>query len=117
MTTKEVVTQYFENVNAGKWDDYVALFDENAVMEEQLMGHIEGREAIAKSIEGLRSNKDFRNFPLEIVVEGEKAVALWNIQSPMPNGKKLDLKGANFFTVKDGKIVRFANFHDTSVFK
>lgn len=116
MTTKEIVEKYFEFVNAGKWDEYLTLFDTNVIMEEQLLGRIEGIENVAKGIEGLRNNHDFRNFPLEIIVEGDKAVALWNIQSPLPNGKKLNLKGANFYKIKNGKIVHFANFHDTSVF-
>jgi hypothetical protein len=41
----------------------------------------------------------------------------WNIQSHLPDGTKLDLKGANFYRVKDGKIVYFSNFHDTMPFK
>lgn len=116
MTTKEVITRYFECVNTGQWDQYVELFDENIIMEEQLLGHIEGKAAVAKSVEGLKSNKAFRNFPLEIVVEGDKAVALWNIKSPKPDGSQLNVKGANFYRIKNGKIVYFANFHDTSVF-
>ncbi|MDP3913586.1 MAG: nuclear transport factor 2 family protein [Bacteroidota bacterium] len=117
MTTKEVIEKYFEFVNSGNWDAYLTLFDQNVIMEEQLLGHIEGIENVAAGIEGLRNNREFRNFPLEIIVEGDKAVALWNIQSPMANGNKLDLKGANYYRVKDGKIVYFSNFHDTSVFK
>jgi hypothetical protein len=117
MTTKEVVEKYFECVNSGRWDDYVSLFDDDAIMEEQLLGHIEGKANVAKGIEGLRNNKEFRNFPLQIIVEGENAVALWNIQSPLPSGKKLDLKGANYYKIKNGKIVYFANFHDTKPFE
>lgn len=117
MTVKECVVNYFEYVNAGKWDDYLDLFADDIVMDEQLLGHVEGKEALAKGIEGLRDNPDFRNYPLEIVVEGDKAMACWNIQSPLPDGKKLDVKGANYYKIKDGKIVYFANFHDTAPFK
>lgn len=117
MTTKEVITSYFEYVNSGQWDNWLSLFDENVIMDEQLLGHIEGKEILAKSIDGLRDNKDFRNFPLEMIVEENKAVVLWNIKSPKPDGSLLDVKGANFFKIKNGKIVYFSNFHDTSVFK
>lgn len=116
MTTKEVIIKYFEFVNSGQWDQYVELFDEHIIMEEQLLGHIEGKAAVAKSVEGLKSNKEFRNYPLEVIVEGDKAVALWNIKSPKTNGSLLNVKGANFYKVKNGKIVYFANFHDTAVF-
>lgn len=116
MSAKEVVIKYFECVNSGRWDDYLDLFADDIVMEEQLLGHIEGKEALAKGIEGLRDNPDFRNFPLEIVAEDDKVMATWNIKSPKPDGSTLDLKGANFYKIKDGKIVYFANFHDTAVF-
>ena len=116
MDTRQVVETYFECVNAGRWDDYLDLFADDIVMDEQLLGHIEGRDALAKGIEGLRDNPDFRNFPKEIVVEGDRAMAAWNIQSPMPDGGKLDLKGVNYYKVADGKIVYFANYHDTAPF-
>lgn len=117
MTTREIIDKYFEYVNAGEWDNYLSLFADDIIMDEQLLGRVEGKEELAKGIEGLRNNPDFRNYPKEIIVEGDKAVALWNIQSPKPDGTKLDLKGANFYKIKNDKIVYFANFHDTAPFK
>ena len=111
-----MVENYFEYVNSGRWDDYLDLFADDIIMDEQILGHIEGREALAKGIEGLRGNTAFRNYPKEFVVEGDKAMVSWNIQSPLPDGTSLDLKGANFYKVKGGKIVYFANFHDTAPF-
>jgi len=117
MTTREVIESYFECVNSGRWDDYVELFAENIVMQEQLLGRIEGKADLAKGIEGLRGNPDFHNYPLEIITEGNIGVALWNIKSPKPNGEMLDLKGANYYTVENNKITYFANFHDTKPFE
>jgi ketosteroid isomerase-like protein len=117
MNTSEVVHTYFECVNSARWDDYVELFDEHIIMEEQLAGHIEGKAAVAKSIEGLRTNKTFRNVPQDFVVEGDKAMVTWHISFIGPKGVKIEAKGVNFFRVKDGKIVYFANFHDTAPFK
>ena len=117
MTTREVIDSYFKCVNAGKWDDYLDLFDDNVVVDEQLLGHLEGKKALAEGIEGLRGNPDFHNYPRKIVVEGDEAMACWNIQSPMPDGSKLDLKGANYYKVANGKIVYFSNFHDTMPFQ
>lgn len=116
METKDIIESYFACVNSGRWDDYLDLFADDVVVDEQLLGHIEGKAALAQGIEGLRSNPDFRNFPKEIVVEGDRAMATWNIQSPMPDGSKLDLLGANFYKIKNGKIVYFSNYHDTAPF-
>ena len=116
MDTREVVTKYFEYVNAHQWDDYLTLFDDHVVMDEQILGHLEGIESVRKGIEGLRNAPLFQNHPLEMVVEGNRAMVIWHIEAPGPNGW-LDLKGANVFEIKNGKIVRFANYHDTAPFQ
>jgi limonene-1,2-epoxide hydrolase len=38
------------------------------------------------------------------------------ITFPKPGGGQLDVKGVNFYRVRDGKIVYFANYHDTKPF-
>ncbi|HCJ67173.1 MAG TPA: nuclear transport factor 2 family protein [Elusimicrobia bacterium] len=116
MTTKEIVDKYFECVNKGDWDGWLELFDDKVVMDEQMLGHIEGRKDLAKGIEGLRSNKDFHNYPQEIVIEGERAVVICHLTTPFHNNK-IDIRVANFYKIKNGKIVYFANFHDTAPFK
>lgn len=116
MSTREIVDEYFACVNSGRWDDYIELFADDIIMDEQILGHIEGKESLAKGIEGLRNNPDFRNFPKEIVVDSDKAMAIWNIISPNPDGSTLNLKGVNYFKIKDNKIAYFANFHDTAPF-
>lgn len=117
MDTREIVKTYFEYVNSGRWDDYLNLFDENIVMNEQLSGHIEGIEALGKSIEGLRKSPKFLNNLLESVVEGNSAMATWHLKTIGPKGKPIDVKGVNYYKIKNGKIVYFANFHDTVPFK
>ena len=45
-TTREVVDKYYETVNAGNWDEWLTLFDDDIVMEEQLAGHVEGIDVL-----------------------------------------------------------------------
>ncbi len=116
MDTRDVVTKYFDYVNTGRWDDYLTLFDDHIVMDEQLMGHVEGIDHLRQGIEMLRANPGFRNRPREIVVDGDKAMAVWHISAPLPNGKSIEADGANFYRIKDGKIVYFSNYHDTKPF-
>ena len=54
MSTTEVILKYYANVNAGNWDAWVELFDENLVMDEQLSGHVEGRGPLADVAHGLK---------------------------------------------------------------
>jgi ketosteroid isomerase-like protein len=117
MDSREVVTKYFEFVNNGQWDSYLGLFDNNIVMDEQLMGHIEGISHLKESIEVLRNAPKFQNHPLEIVVDGDKAMAIWHIEAVGPGGAPIDAKGANFYKIRNGKITYFSNFHDTVPFR
>jgi ketosteroid isomerase-like protein len=117
MDTREVVTKYFEYVNAGRWDDYLSLFDDNVVMDEQLMGHLEGIEAVRHGIEALRQAPKFQNHPLEMVVEGDRAMVIWHIETVGPGGVPIDAKGVNYYRIANGKIVTFQNYHDTAPFK
>lgn len=117
MNTREVVTKYFEYVNAGRWDDYLTLFADKVVMDEQLMGHLEGIEAVRQGIEALRHAPKFQNHPLEMVVEGDRAMVIWHIEATGPGGVPIDAKGVNYFKIRNGKIVVFQNYHDTAPFR
>ncbi len=117
MDTREIVTNYFDYVNSGRWDDYLTLFADDVVMDEQLMGHIEGIDHLRKGVEMLRANTGFRNRPREIVVDGDRAMVVWHITAPLPNGATIDADGANFYRIKNGKIAYFSNYHDTVPFK
>jgi ketosteroid isomerase-like protein len=116
MDTREIVELYFNFVNKHDWEGYLSLFAEDVVMDEQLMGHMEGIDAVRKGIEVLRNNPGFRNEPREIVVEGNRAMALWHITAPLPDGSKIEADGANFYRIKSGKIAYFTNRHDPNPF-
>lgn len=118
MDTKTVVQKYFDSVNAGDWDTWLSLFDENIIMDEQLAGHVEGIETLRGAVGALEKGySKFLNHPLEIVVEDDKAMVMWRIEAANAKGVPIDAKGANFFKIKNGKIVYMANFHDTVPFK
>lgn len=117
MNTKEVVSKYFEAVNAGDWETWLTLFDQNIVMDEQLAGRIEGIEALRSAVDGLKEGySKFKNRPFEVVTEGNEAGVMWQIKAANVSGVSIESRGANFFQVKDGKISYMANFHDTVPF-
>jgi len=118
MDTREVVTKYFDSVNKGDWDTWLTLFDDNVVMDEQLAGHVEGIDILRGAVGALKKGySKFQNTPLEVVVEGDRAMIVWQIDAANAAGVPITAKGANFFIVKNGKIVYMANFHDTVPFK
>lgn len=116
MNTREIVTKYFEYVNAGQWDRYLELFDEHVIMDEQITGHLEGIQEVRKGIEGLKKAPKFQNHLIDMVVEDNFAMARWHIEAILAPDINIDVKGVNYFEIKDGKIVRFANYHDTAPF-
>lgn len=117
MNTKEVVDKYFETVNAGDWEAWLTLFDQDIIMDEQLAGRIEGIEALQSGIGGLEKGySKFKNRPLEVIIEGNEASAIWQIEAANASGVPVEAKGANFFQIENGKITYMANFHDTVPF-
>lgn len=117
MSTTEVILKYYANVNAGDWDTWLTLFDENLVMDEQLMGHVEGLGALADVAHSLKTGfKKFLMFPQHVVVEGNEAAVIWRFEAETAKGAAINANGANFFRVANGKISYMSNFHDTKPF-
>lgn len=118
MNTRDLIKKYFDSVNEGDWDTWLDLFDENVIMDEQLAGHLEGASTLRGAVGALKKGySKFHNTPLEVVVEGTRAMVMWHIEAANTKGVPIDAKGVNFFKTKNGKIVYMANFHDTVPFR
>jgi len=116
MNTRQIVEKYFESVNSGQWEDYISLFADDPVMDEQIAGHLVGIEEVRRGIEGLRSAPRFNNSLIDMVVEGDSAMARWRISADFGNGRIVEAQGVNYYRIADGKIAYFANYHDTKPF-
>ncbi|MDJ0632311.1 MAG: nuclear transport factor 2 family protein [Xenococcaceae cyanobacterium MO_188.B29] len=117
MNTREVIEKYYETVNAGDWETWLTLFDDNLVMDEQLAGHIEGTQTLRDGVDGLiKGYSKFQNLPKHIVVSGNEACAVSRIEAANASGVKIEANVANYFVVENGKITYLANFHDTRPF-
>ena len=117
MSTTEVILKYYAHVNAGDWDGWLELFDEQLVMDEQLMGHVEGLGALRDVAASLKSGFErFLMFPQHVVVEGNEAAVIWRFDAKTAKGAEIKANGANFFRVENGKITYMSNFHDTKPF-
>ena len=42
MTTREVIDRYYDCVNRGDWEQWLTLFSDDVVGDEQLAGHFAG---------------------------------------------------------------------------
>jgi ketosteroid isomerase-like protein len=117
MDTRDVVVRYYELANAGDWDAWCDLFAVDQVMDEQLAGHIEGRETLREMMKGFPGMyTSFTNRPQRIIVEGEDAAVMSHISAVTPAGGRIEAGVMNYFRVVDGLIAYMANFHDTVPF-
>jgi ketosteroid isomerase-like protein len=119
MNTRAVVERYYTLANAGDWNAWSDLFAADQSMDEQLAGHIVGRETLRKLVvEGFpKMYATFRNEPRHIVVDGEQAAVVSRISATTPSGERVEADVANYFRVIDGRIAYMSNYHDTVPFR
>jgi ketosteroid isomerase-like protein len=117
MNTAEIVKRYYELANRGDWDAWCDLFATNQVMDEQLAGHVEGRETLRDMMKGFPDMyASFANVPRHVVVDNGTAAVVSHISAVTPSGAAIDADVCNYFEVSDGQITYMANFHDTVPF-
>ena len=117
MATREVIDRYYELANAGDWQTWLTLFDEEVVIDEQLAGHVEGLDVLRGAIGGMETGYSrFQNVPRHVVVDGEEAAVVSHISAANAAGEPIEAEVANYFRLEDGKIAYMANFHDTRPF-
>jgi len=112
-----VVTRYYELANAGDWDAWCDLFAEDQVMDEQLAGHIEGRDVLRGMMKGFPTMyARFSNTPAHVVVDGDQAAVVSHISAETADGGTIEADVSNYFRITDGQISYMRNFHDTVPF-
>ncbi|MFQ5794618.1 MAG: nuclear transport factor 2 family protein [Candidatus Bipolaricaulia bacterium] len=118
MDTQGVISKYYESVNAGDWDAWLELFDDDIVMDEQLAGHLEGIDVLRGAIGGLEKGYSrFQNHPKHIVIDGDEACVVSHISAANAGGVPIEADVANYFRVENDRITYMANFHDSVPFK
>ena len=117
MDTREVIDRYYETVNAGDWDTWLTLFADDLVVDEQLAGHLEGVAPLRGAVGAMKKGySKFLMLPEHVVIELEQAAVVWHCEAANATGVPIDVRGANYFRVEEGKIVYMANFHDKGAF-
>jgi len=118
MSVRDVVRRYYELANAADWDAWTDLFAPDQVMDEQLAGHVEGRETLREMMRGFPDlYTSFKNEPRFIVTDDEQAAVLSHISAVTPAGVSISADVMNYFRVVDDQIVYMANVHDTVPFR
>ncbi len=117
MSTRTVVDTYYQLANAGEWDAWCDLFAPDQVMDEQLAGHVEGREALRALMKGFPDMYTrFANVPRLVVVDGDQAAVFSHISATAHDGTDVEADVSNYFRVRDDRISYLTNVHDTVPF-
>ena len=119
-SVEDVIRTYFGSMNEARWDDCLALFAEDVIMDDQMVGHHEGIGPVREAIGMLHSLvvlPNFHNELLQVFVDDEHAVALWHMRFNAPDATQVIARGSNLFWVHQGKIRYLRTIHDTVPFR
>lgn len=100
-------------------DAILACFTEDGVFEttqgpEPWGQRFEGQAAIRGSIEEVfRTLPDVRFEGAERWVAGDRGVAEWTCVATTPKGHRLEVRGCDLFTFRDGKVARKDTYFKT----
>jgi hypothetical protein len=129
MTTTEVIENYYKYVNSKNWTDWLTLFSDDVVGDEQLAGHFAGIDVLRGAVSA--SSNGYSQFimtPQRIVVEGDAGCVIWKCDAKNSKGVPIGYReegkltpkqviGANYFQIQHGKIVYMRTVHDSLPFK
>jgi len=114
---RDTLIAYYRTANAGDWQAWLELFQEDVVIDEQLAGHVEGLQILRDAIGGMEKGYSrFANVPKQMVVQGNNAAVVSHISAANAAGEPIEAEVTNYFQFRDGKISYMANFHDTRPF-
>ena len=119
MNNHEILKKYYEYANAGKWDAWCDLFDEDMVMDEQLAGHIEKLATLRPMMAGMgQAYARFQNVARALIVEGDEGAVLSHISARAAKypDEAIECDVMNYFRFKNGKIAYMQNVHDSKPF-
>ena len=112
MSISEVVEEYFRYVNLEDWENWLSLFEENAVVIEPI-GTIEGLENLRQAVEVLKKvYSSFQNILISYFTEGDQASAQTHISAVTASGGKVEVDVCNIYTIRNGKIIHQRNYLD-----
>ena len=123
-TTREVIDRYYECVNHGAWDEWLTLFSDDVIGDDQL-GRVEGIDGFRGAIGAISYGYSrFQMTPLHVIVQDDEAVVIWRCNAANRAGTSIaynylpnrEVVGANYFRLKGCKIAYMRTIHDETAF-
>jgi len=117
----ELVKQFHALAGAGRFDEALALFAEDAMIEfhgpdsNPLAGHYQGRESVARFFAKVGDNFEIQKFAAEEFIDaGATVVVLGRERSKVKaTGRVFDVPWVQIWRTQNGKITALTDFFDT----
>lgn len=109
--TVQNLVDTFDAFNRHDIDAVMKCFADDCVFytvagDEVFGAKIEGKQAIAEAFSNVWSGiKDANWAHHSHFLAGNRAVSEWTFSGTMPDGKYIEVEGADLFTLRDGEIV------------
>ena len=109
-TTLELVTRFENGFSPLDVDAVMADMTEDCVFEHVApeavsLGRHEGQAAVRAAWESLEAHFPGYKFEVEeVFAAGDRAACRWTLRWRQPDGTDASMRGADIFTVRDGKI-------------
>ena len=126
MDTRSVIEKYYDCVNRGDWQEWLTLFSDDVVGDEQLAGHFAGIDVLRGAIDAISNGySQFNMYPQRIVVDGDAACVVWrcvaanaaDVPIAYSDQPERQVIGTNYFQLQNGKIVYMRTIHDSVPFQ
>jgi len=108
---ESIVRQYYEFVDAGRYDDLVALFAENIRYERPGQDAIKGRDALREFYESGRPLENGSHEVHDVIVDGTTAAVRGSFTGTQ-DGERVGFGFADFHELENGTIARRYTFTD-----
>lgn len=111
MSSERVVRDYYDLVDAGDYDELVALFAEDVRYERPGQESIEGREALREFYDRDRPLENGHHSVDSVVVDGDTVAVRGRFEGEQ-GGAAVAFGWADFHEFEEGKIARRYTFTD-----
>ena len=108
----KILKSVFDAFNAHDLDRIMSHLDDDCILEmprgpdpwgKRSVGKAAVREALASRFAGL---PDVQYSQDTHFVSGDTGMSKWTVRGTTPNGQKVEVNGCDFYTLRDGKIIK-----------
>jgi steroid delta-isomerase-like uncharacterized protein len=123
MTTKEIISQYYESFNRKDMDSFLVLLDDYVIHNINQGASEAGKKMFADFMKRMLRcyQETIKDIVIMVSEDGKRAAAEYRVVGsyitsdtglPEAKGQKYELAGGGFFSLKNNKITRVTTYYN-----